>query len=127
MWWGASGLEKSNPCQYGSRLVSNTCPLLGYRSNNDIPGRTLERRHLLHGAESAILPPGITVPVDDNDRQTGNQKESQGRSTVGAPVLVHGEDIIVPRKRRRKHVLKCKIGDLETARFLHWKPEISKP
>ena len=72
-------------------LDNRTCPLAGYRSLKDIPGRTLERWHLLHSAESAILPSGIPVPVNDNDRQTGNQKKSQGRSTEGAPVLIHGE------------------------------------
>jgi hypothetical protein len=77
-------------------LEIKACPIAGCRSRKDIPGRTLERWHLLNSAESAILPSGIPVPVNDNDRQTGNQKKSQGRSTEGAPVLIHGDDMIIP-------------------------------
>jgi hypothetical protein len=34
--------------------------------------------------------------VNDNNRQTGNQQESQGCSAKGAPVLNHSDVIIAP-------------------------------
>ena len=82
-----------------SDYIDSIRPLLFCGNNKDIPGRTLKRWHVLHSAESAILPSGIPVPVNDNDRETGNQKKSQGRSSVGAPVLTHSEAIIVPSAR----------------------------
>ena len=77
-------------------------PLLCFRDNESIPGRTLKRRHVLNAADSAILPSGIPVPVRENNRQTGNQNKSQGRSAKGAPMLAHSVTIIVPAKTIRK-------------------------
>ena len=51
---------------------------------------------MLNGAESAILPSGIAVPVNEYDHQTGNQKKSEGRSSESAPVSVHSGDYHMP-------------------------------
>ena len=87
------------------RVRNNVCPLLRFREMEKIPRGALHRRHLLHVAESAILPSGIPVPVRENDRQTGNQKQSEGRSTVSAPVSCHSAAIIVPKRRQRREKL----------------------
>ena len=51
---------------------------------------------MLNGAESAILPSGIAVPVNEYDHQTGNQKKSEGRSSASAPVSVHSDGYHMP-------------------------------
>ena len=101
--WGRSAQMKNDEAGTEWRSFrNNLCPLRRFRETERIPRGTLHRRHLLYVAESAILPSGIPVPVHENNRQTGNKKQSEGRSTVSAPVSFHSDAIIVLKHRRQR-------------------------
>jgi hypothetical protein len=79
--------------------VGDIVPFRIYRDCYKIPGRSLQDRRLPNAAESAILPSGIAVPVSGYKSKAGNQYQSEGRSTAGAPVWGHSVSIIDPKSR----------------------------
>jgi len=87
--WRTATLQKNNFGTDRDGSINNIDPFVGCRDKKEIPSGTLQCRHVLNSAESAIRPSGIPVPVNENDHQTGNQKKSEGRSSESAPVSVH--------------------------------------
>ena len=99
--WRAAAVEKDDFGMDREDWINTVNPVIGCRDNEEIPSGALECRQMLNGAESAILPSGITVPVNKYDHQTGNQKKSEGRSSESAPVSVHSGRYHMPAESGR--------------------------